>query len=1403
MPTSATNSALTTRLFLESIEVDLDANIDIANTYAISDVKEIGAKQSQFTKSITLPGTARNNKLFGFLYDIKSVGTQVDANIISGRTLALINGSSGSIVITGANFNGANLSFPINPGNNSELSFHNQISNEFPYMDISGQTDGSGYIISTVNNVVIAVNSVRADTSRYYFPSGFYLFTDQLIMTVSDGPLAVASNIGYDLDFKKKMRATVVQDNTVILSGYAKIISATQTDGLIKFTIQITSDLGGFISSLANLRLEDLYTTIAPDLDLDPTGQTAKVIDLISPYDHFFNLVNVNQSWFGLEPYVYPLIDYGNDDTVFQTNFYTSVLRPCLHAKDYLDLIFLTAGYTYDSAFLNSDYFKNLIIPYKDGNISIIDLYKVEVSNSENDSTDVIPDVVEAQDNSFYIFDQIITDTYGIYDTSTFEYMATVAGTYAISGAIQANFILDPSGAGSNVVGCPQFTTYVLFEVFPASGGTDPVNTYITLYDQPQFGVTVAGNPAFVGSQTSDNFLITIASFPVYVAEAGSTIRCRISPTAPHQTAGTFFPDAATPSTTYAGSALFNVPYDPSVTGAVSILNIQYSELLDNQYLRFKDFVPKSVKQIDYVNSIIKLFNLYPVQDRNRRNHFNIFTRDEFYSNQNTLDWTKKIDLLSDVTVSPIPELDSSQLLFSYKEGTADWFNKQYNSLYGNYSYGSLRVQTGYDFANKVDDVLDGVIFEPTPLVQMGVNSYPSESSVEILNTLDIVTFPNSDNPTNIIMASGYYAANGSLSPYKEELSVPVSNNFSGSAFTRAKVGVHILYWGIEYIISSVFNDYAFQVVDVNGNDTVLYRPVTQGTDHRINDTYYATNDGFTYITNSNVVIPAIYDSSDNNVTHKPVTTEMKILYFQPLTEFSQASYNPVFLQYTPVVQNGIFTYQRPPDAVNTDPGIQQKFQYPYCGHLNDPIAPDFDLNFGQPIALFFGFPYNGSFATLFHISGTTEYPTANLYTRFWVNTANEITDDEAKFVDCMMNLSSVDISTLDLSNKIYINGTNFRINKVEDYTPDGSITKVELIRIPKFTNTNTNIFVFAGVDQILSGDTTSEFSGVARPGNNGFGGEIVSIEWTQLSGPTATITTPSSLESFVTDLIEGDTYIFQLKAVDNIGNIGIDTMQIIVVSGIPCLPTVTAEADPDSISLAIEDPSTTLVGTAEGCGGGEFPLRLLFTSISAAPVSPHNSVSGWNTFFNTSANADSPFTGADVIGDEVFLTGASNLYIADSLFQGTAALVRIKDEGSIVSTVGFNCFNTCTSLTEADLPACQTINGNGFLNASALATINIPSATFIDMEAFAECPISILYAPGCVTVGAGAFSDCFPLISINLASCTNLGGSTGDDSVFSGVTGNAITLTIKAATSTDGDVAYLQANNAVTLHLT
>ncbi len=61
-----------TEIFIEGRRLDLTDDISCEFTYQIDDIKEFGTRETNFSKTIVLPGTSTNNKQFGYVFEFGS-----------------------------------------------------------------------------------------------------------------------------------------------------------------------------------------------------------------------------------------------------------------------------------------------------------------------------------------------------------------------------------------------------------------------------------------------------------------------------------------------------------------------------------------------------------------------------------------------------------------------------------------------------------------------------------------------------------------------------------------------------------------------------------------------------------------------------------------------------------------------------------------------------------------------------------------------------------------------------------------------------------------------------------------------------------------------------------------------------------------------------------------------------------------------------------------------------------------------------------------------------------------------------------------------------------------------------------------------------------------------------------
>jgi len=108
---------------------------------------------------------------------------------------------------------------------------------------------------------------------------------------------------------------------------------------------------------------------------------------------------------------------------------------------------------------------------------------------------------------------------------------------------------------------------------------------------------------------------------------------------------------------------------------------------------------------------------------------------------------------------------------------------------------------------------------------------------------------------------------------------------------------------------------------------------------------------------------------------------------------------------------------------------------YGYGGHYDDPDAPANDIQWGVPNEIYF---------TL--LSGAINVTQFNVY---WSPYMAEITDKDSKLMTCWMKLNNADVFDLDFSKLVYVDGSYWRLNKIEDWdASDPDVCKVELLKV-------------------------------------------------------------------------------------------------------------------------------------------------------------------------------------------------------------------------------------------------------------------------------------------------------------------------------------------------------------------
>lgn len=448
-----------------------------------------------------------------------------------------------------------------------------------------------------------------------------------------------AQNVGFNYNAGKSAKCEVLVDYMILFKGVIRVLEVKINDGFIEYECSLVGELGGLAYAIEGKKLEDLD---------------------FSAYDDDYTILNMQMSWAaapGLGIY-YPLIDYGLVSTN-KIDYQFQAFRPALYVKEYLDKIFTDAGYTYESEFINGNYFKRLIIPNNQEFFSF--------------SYPIISDVTAGAGGQNLLLNPI-------------PFFTTVFTNHLTQSASGDELISNRSNEFS-----VQATTQLTYTVINPTASPITYSIWIevtttTIQKIEVFETVPAG---FSGIKTTDiTGLVNIT--------LNSTITVRT---------GMFLTGIS--SSILSGGTLVLA----GVNGALVPIAVNLNDPISTNLS-----IPKEVTQKDFIISLVKMFNLYIYEDRDKNKHLKIEPYINFYDTLQLLDWTNKIDYSKQVSIKPLSEINSRKYEYKFKDDS-DYYNEQYKKKFGT-AYGNRIYDTTYEFVKDTKSV--EVIFAPTPLVQYG-----------------------------------------------------------------------------------------------------------------------------------------------------------------------------------------------------------------------------------------------------------------------------------------------------------------------------------------------------------------------------------------------------------------------------------------------------------------------------------------------------------------------------------------------------------------------------------------------------------------------------------------------------------------------------------------------------------
>ena len=599
-----------TRIFIEDNELDINANFSQMINYSIDDLNNLDSKTTNFTKTIVLPGTSKNNRLLGNIFEFSNSNYTVDA----------------------------------------------------------------------------------------------------------------APNFGYNFNASKSAKARIEVNGMQVIKGVMRLMEIIIDGENVEYEIALFGELGGFFSRLGASKLTDLD---------------------FSEYNHTYNYTNIVNSWDNAnagEGYYYPLIDYGNTSPIsnldfYKKSFFYTAFRPAFFVKEYINKIITNAGYTWESTFFNTDFFKRLIIPNNQ--------VRLKYNREQIFESTINPEALTLSPSQFLVHSNIVNDLFTNSANKTFTYTPAQAFSGLFNVTLRGTYKIRNS-----VASLPLRYAYATLRIYK--------NGSLFYQDQnKRFGgfATTIG----LSIEPSYDFSLRFPRIPV-TFNTGDYWSMKLE---------IYDTDGAVIDVTLNNSTV-NILTDNPI-----LITAQYDD-----FLLVNGSLPQNILQKDFFASILKMFNLMVTEDKFTEKKLVIEPYVDFYDTDRTTyqDWSDKVDRSQVIKIKPMSEINARYYDIKFKQD-ADYFNEQYRKKYVE-GYGDFRFDNQLEFAK--DTSTTEVIFSATPLVGYTDNDkiFPAiyklnngteemiEHNIRIMQAKKITGRTSYDiylNDTNVLTSTTAYGYAGHL----------------------------------------------------------------------------------------------------------------------------------------------------------------------------------------------------------------------------------------------------------------------------------------------------------------------------------------------------------------------------------------------------------------------------------------------------------------------------------------------------------------------------------------------------------------------------------------------------------------------------------------------------------------
>ena len=477
-------------------------------------------------------------------------------------------------------------------------------------------------------------------------------------------------------DFRKKVEASLTVNTIPIATGHIQVKKLYwQAGKLFEFEVVFFGEVPNLARLLNEKKLRDIKSILDGDLDYDLLHANVET----PPNEH--TILTLCDKWnlTASNPEGQPVYSTVIAGQPTYKPLYVGHLTPSVKAYYLFDQIMKDAGVQWTSDNL-SGCLENVYVPFVNGQYLNSALGLNDVASTVALSTDLIGIVADASSGTYDLYNDFVEYEDAGNDWSSGVYTAPFTGEFTFRVWMHGE-------ATRNNTNTTLFVATNSFFFLINDTITDLTNQWQWL--QPT---------GLLATQTiNTDFTKTLS------LNAGDTLKIQWS----------YSPNSlgigAEPSATI--DLIGNGANDYTGTG-VELVSVGTALTGDTCLMEFN---APDMKQIDFITSIQKMFNLAFVPDRTLPNTLRIEPLVEYIGSGNTLDWTQKLDLSKDITYYPTTDLQKSKFTFTYTEDS-DYYNNVYKDnghIFGSYEVTENDFEVINEFATGEEKVQ--LAFAPTP----------------------------------------------------------------------------------------------------------------------------------------------------------------------------------------------------------------------------------------------------------------------------------------------------------------------------------------------------------------------------------------------------------------------------------------------------------------------------------------------------------------------------------------------------------------------------------------------------------------------------------------------------------------------------------------------------------------